>query len=334
MLALSLADLEREADGLDALVSRTADIDTFCSSTAWALPAHRALMPPRDIFCRRGEHGWVVLAHRRHEAGWCSLEPLEAGWLLGCPFAFDGDPRALARDFVADCARSAPLDVLCLSGIVVGSRLLRDVVAALDVRYHLDIEGVPRTRRYRADLRGGVDGFLSRRSPGFRAKLRQAERKAARLGVRFEPVLVRDEGEASALHARAIALEARSWKGLEGDGLAVPAMAEFYRQMLPVLARRGAVRAQVGRHEGRDVAIILGGVIDTPDGLTYRGLHFSFDDGYRGWSLGNLAQLAQIAALSAEGVVLYDLGSEVDYKRRWGEITVETTTIVALPFGT
>ncbi len=26
-----------------------------------------------------------------------------------------------------------------------------------------------------------------------------------------------------------------------------------------------------------------------------------------------------------------DLGSEVGYKRRWGEITFETTTIVAIP---
>ena len=47
--------------------------------------------------------------------------------------------------------------------------------------------------------------------------------------------------------------------------------------------------------------------------------------------LGNLAQLQQITALADEGVALYDLGSEVDYKRRWGEDCLETLTIVAIP---
>ena len=133
------------------------------------------------------------------------------------------------------------------------------------------------------------------------------------------------------LYERVLAVEETSWKGREGNGLAVPEMAEFYRRMLPRLAREGAVRAHVARHEGRDVAVILGAVVDTPEGETYRGLQFSFDERYRSYSLGNLAQLQQITALADEGVALYDLGSEVDYKRRWGEDCLETLTIVAIP---
>ncbi len=101
--------------------------------------------------------------------------------------------------------------------------------------------------------------------------------------------------------------------------------------MLPRLARRGAVRAQVGKRDGEDVAIVVGGVIDTPGGVAYRGLQFSFDDRLRPLGLGNVAQLAQIEALSREGVALYDLGSDVDYKRRWGEGCLTTVTLVAVP---
>lgn len=331
MLPLDLAELERAAGDLDAAVARTPGIDTFCSSSAWGLSAHRALMPPRELVCRRGEHGWVVLARRLHDVGWSALEPLEAGWLLGCPFAFDGDPRDLAREFAAECARSFPRDLLFLSGVAPLSPLFDALVEALEDRYELDTTTIPFTRRFRADLTGGVDGFLSRRTPRFRANLRQAERRAARLGVRFEPLAVTGEREAEALLSRAVALEAKSWKGRGGDGLAVPEMAEFYRLMLPGLARRGALRAQVGVHEGRDVAVIFGANIATPEGLTHRGLQFSFDDDYRACSLGNLAQLAQLTALSAEGVALYDLGSEVEYKQRWGELCLETATIVGVP---
>jgi CelD/BcsL family acetyltransferase involved in cellulose biosynthesis len=97
--------------------------------------------------------------------------------------------------------------------------------------------------------------------------------------------------------------------------------------MLPRLAARGALRLMFARHEGRDVAYILGAVA----GDTYRGLQFSFDDAYRDDSLGNLAQYHQIAALCDEGVTRYDLGSGFPYKRRWAESGMVTMTLWAFP---
>jgi CelD/BcsL family acetyltransferase involved in cellulose biosynthesis len=332
--ALDLDALEREAADLDATLRRTPGIDAFCSSTDWVVPAHRALGPPRDLFCRRGEHGWALFARRIHQSDagyWRSLEPLEASWCLASPLACDGDPRAFARELVEALQRDAPRDVLFVAGLAPASPLSEALGPALAERYYTDLTSVPPTRRYRADLREGVAGFLTRRSSTFRARLRQAERKADGAGIAFEAVRAGDEGGAAALYARLLAVEARSWKGLDRTGLATPEMAGFYRDMLPRVARRGGVRAQVARHDGRDVAIIVGAVTETLDGLSYRGLQFSFDDDYRAFSLGNLAQLAQIRALCGEKVALYDLGSEVDYKRRWGEQCFETATLVAIP---
>jgi hypothetical protein len=331
VLAFDRLALEAASSEFDHAIRRTDDIDHFCSSSAWTFSADRALMPPRPLFARRTDDGWAALARVEHEAGRWSLEPLEAAWCLASPLACTGDAGRFTRDLAAELARHTPDDVLFLAGLVEPSALFRALVAALASQYHLSIDVVPQTRRFRASLRGGVDGFLTRRSPTFRTRLRQASQRATRSGVSFEPVTAHDGEGAAALYARLLALEARSWKGMEGEGLAVPQMRAFYAEMLPRLARTGAIRAHVGTLDGKDVAMIVGGVVATPEGLVYRGLQFSFDDAHRSLSLGNLAQLAQIASLADEGVVLYDLGSEVDYKRRWGELCLETVTLVAVP---
>jgi hypothetical protein len=288
-------------------------------------------MPPRTLFARRGESGWVTLARVDRVGVRPALEPLEAAWCLASPLAFSGDPAALARELAAELMRDEPSAVLFLAGIVETSSLFRALVTALAPAYRLSARVAPPTRRFRASLEGGVDGFLSRRSPSFRAGLRQAVRKASASGVRFEPVRVESEADATVLYARLLAVEARSWKGLAGDGLTLPEMQKFYAEMLPRLARKSAIRAQVGVCDGEDVAMVVGGVVDTAEGPVYRGLQFSFDDAHRSLSLGNLAQLAQITTLTAEGVAIYDLGSEVEYKRRWGEQCFETVTLVAVP---
>ena len=333
MLPVDLPTLEALVPDVDAAVSRASHIDHFCSSSAWVLSANAALTPGRELYCRRGEHGWALLARRRTGEGASFLEALEAVWRLACPLVCDGDPGGLARDLLDDLAAGAPSDVLILSGLVAGSPLFDALIAALGRRYHVASGVVPATRRFLASLDGGVAGFLGRRSSHFRANLRQAARKAAGAGIRFEPVVVTSDAEARRLHARLLAVEAASWKGQGGHGLMVPEMAAFYREMLPRLARErpSRLRAQVASLEGRDVALIVGGVVPTSEGFVYRGLQFSFDDAHRGLSLGNLAQLAQIEELCREGVALYDLGSEVDYKRRWGELCRETVTLVAIP---
>jgi CelD/BcsL family acetyltransferase involved in cellulose biosynthesis len=104
-------------------------------------------------------------------------------------------------------------------------------------------------------------------------------------------------------------------------------MLDFYRLMVPRLHRRGALRLGFAQRDGQDLAYILGGIF----GDTYRGLQFSFAADEEPLSLGNLCQYWQLERLCAENIALYDLGSEVEYKRRWGEIVHETVTLVAWP---
>lgn len=215
----------------------------------------------------------------------------------------------------------ASWNVALITGLRETSRLFRALVPELGRRFALS-RG-PVTRRYAAELEGGVEGFLRRRSSGFRKNLRKAERQSRARGVRFE---IADYDEESSFE-RMLAVERKSWKGRRGVGIDTEPMCGFYREMNERLVERGWRRLVFATLEGEDVAYIFGGVF----GDTYRGLQFSFDDRFGDLSLGNLCQLEEMRRLAAEGIQTYDLGTEVAYKKRWGDRIFSTSSLLVRP---
>jgi CelD/BcsL family acetyltransferase involved in cellulose biosynthesis len=209
-----------------------------------------------------------------------------------------------------------------LTGLHERSALWKTLVPALSRRYELS-RG-PVARRYAVDLTDGVDGFLRNRSSGFRKNLSKAERRARQVELRFE---IADDGAPEETFERLLAIERRSWKGRRGVGIDTDPMCAFYRSMNRRLVERGARRLLFATIEGNDAAYIFGGLF----GKTYRGLQFSFDDRYSEHSLGNLCQLEEIRRLSDDGIESYDLGTEVPYKKRWGDRVFATSCLVVQP---
>jgi CelD/BcsL family acetyltransferase involved in cellulose biosynthesis len=261
-------------------------------------------MPERRFLIRRSEAGYLALAFGEH-----GLEPLEAAWGLACPLV--GAP-AIARE-LGRLGESAPL-ILC--GLPPRTLRMAETARALDPTHDLYLG--PVTRRHRASLDGGADGFLSRRSAKMRANLRRAARRSADRGLRF---VESDDFE------RALAIDEQTWKAHEGAGVASSGMDGFYRQMCRRLAGRGALRGIVARLDDRDVAYLFGGLFAGE----FRGLQFGFAEGLEALSLGNLCQWEMIQRLCVEGVALYDLGTDVEYKQRWGESQLDTVTLIARP---
>lgn len=321
---LGFDDLDAHADAFDALVAETPDVDHFCSSTDWILPARAAFAPNAMPYVMAEDGACVALmripAEPRHEVA----VPLEAGWGLASPFA-GRDPAQIA-EMLGTMVEHAPHppDALFLSGIVRDSPLYEHVILRLTGRYRIGT-GPPSGRRSTSIVEG-LDGFLSRRSPGFRASLRRAERRAAADGF----VLTYDssfEG-AEVTTERVMAVEARSWKGIAGQGVDRGPARRFYEMMIARLVGRGTLRLVFVRRGGEDVAFCLGGLF----GDSYRGLQVSFAEGYERWAPGNLAQLAMIRGLGEEGVHTYHLGMEMPYKARWAEPGLETITLALLPW--
>ena len=313
-------DLAAVADDFDREVTRTAGIDRFCSASAWILAATAALMPPRAPFSFKGEHGYFAAMRGVHPAGFPYVEPVELAWGLASPL-IGADAQAIVGEVVPLLAGRRDWQLAIFAGLTVTGPQRRALDATLPARWERR-RGQP-TIRHVASLEGGVDGFLSRRSRELRKSLRKSQRVARDAGLSFETVRAR-ERDAKALYDRVQAIEARSWKSLEGVGIGSGPMRAFYGAMLPRLCKLDQQRTIFARIGERDVGYILGAVMAGE----YRGLQFSYDAEFARFGIGGLLQLEQVIELCGEGVARYDLGTEMDYKRRWAEDIMETEMLV------
>jgi CelD/BcsL family acetyltransferase involved in cellulose biosynthesis len=313
-------DLAAVADDFDSVVLATPAIDRFCSTTAWILAAAEALMPARAAFSFRGRTGYLAAMRGVHPAGFPYIEPVELAWGLAAPL-IGADPVGLVAEVVALLSARRDWQLAIFAGLAADGPQRRALDTALPARW--ERRRGTATVRHVASLAGGIDGFLARRSRELRKALRRSLRLAAADGLSFESVRV-EACDAAALYARVLAVEARSWKSRDGVGIANGPMQAFYARMLPRLCALGQQRTMFARHADRDVGYILGAVLDGE----YRGLQFSYDDDFSRFGLGGLLQYHQVAALCDEGVLRYDLGTEMDYKRRWAETTLETEMLV------
>lgn len=313
-------DLAEVADAFDREVACTEAIDRFCSSTAWILSAAGALMPPRASFSFRGEHGYFAMMRGVHPAGFPYIEPVELAWGLAAPL-IGRDAHVLVEEVLPVLAARRDWQLAILAGHTADGPQRRALDALLPSRWERR-RGQP-TIRHVASLDGGIDGFLGRRSRELRKSLRKALRAAETEGLTFEAVRA-GAGEGGALYERIQAVETFSWKAREGVGISAGPMHAFYAAMLPRLCALGQQRTIFARHRGRDVGYILGAVM----GGEYRGLQFSYADELSRFGIGALLQYHQVIELCTEGVARYDLGTEMEYKRRWAEDIMETEMLV------
>ena len=313
-------DLAASADDFDHQVAQTPAIDRFCSSSAWILAATAALMPPRAPFSFKGVSGYFAAMRGVHPAGFPYIEPVELAWGLASPL-IGRDAVGLVAEVVPLLAGRRDWQLAIFSGLTVTGPQRRALDATLPVRWERR-RGQP-TIRHVASLDGGIDGFLSRRSRDLRKSLRKSIRAAQDAGMTFESVRA-SEPEANALYDRIQAIEARSWKSREGVGIHAGPMRAFYGSMLPRLCALGQQRTIFARMGEQDVGYILGAVMVGE----YRGLQFSYDADLAAFGVGGLLQYHQVQELCDEGIARYDLGTEMDYKRRWAEDIMETEMLV------
>ncbi|MDX2018666.1 MAG: GNAT family N-acetyltransferase [Deltaproteobacteria bacterium] len=323
-LRLDLSELDQNADAFDEEVAASSEIDQFCSSSFWVLPAAIELMPPRSPAITRGPQGWLAFMRGEHPGSGRYLEPLESSWGLACPL-IGRDTSNLVQWFADVLERTRQdWDLTLLAGVPTGSLLLMNIAHHLGRRFRVLRHA--QSARHLASLVGGQEGFLSRRSSNFRRSLQRSQVQARKAGLTFEHHWPTDVDEALALFARVQAVECTSWKGRDDVGIAAGSFGAFYRNMVPRLTRRQSLHVLFAKQGDKDVAFLLGGLF----GDTFRGLQASFNESYRALGLGNLCQFEMLRRLPAD-VLFYDLGSSgLDYKARWAERTVTSEVLIVL----
>lgn len=313
----SVEDLPSLTSYWDAAVDRTPDVDTFCTSTAWSFSAASSfphaeppvLVGDGDAFCgmRRTlteEGQWLLLG----------LDPI---WGFATPFV--GPPLRAGQMAALRLSVDDDFDLAVFAGQREDSHLTAGLAHALADDHSL-YRG-PTEQRLQVDLAQGFDAWFARRSPRFRQRLRRIERDAADRGVEIVDISAAPPDQ---LFDRLVAIEATTWKGDEATGLASSDLADFYRQMTVRLAVRDHVRALVAQLDGADVGFLLGGV----RGETFRGLQLGYSTVVAELGIGHLLQIEQIRRADAEGIGVYDLGMDMEYKRRWADRVDETFAVI------
>jgi hypothetical protein len=321
---LSFDELDRKSLEFDRRVAATPYTDIPCTSTDWIIPAQQAFAPAAEARVLETDDGWVALMSMPLDRITSAVVPLEAVWMFASPFVGAEPGRLVEQLHEAREKLVLPRDLLVLSGVPLAGPIIPAILEKFGPGHR--IERGPIVERRVGSMAGGLDGYLSRRTAKFRANTLRARRIAQARGVTVE-YHSEPAPDVAALFARIVAVEERCWKGLEGTGMNAEPSLGFYRRMAERLGARGALRILFLRHEERDVAYVFGGLFDSPGGVIYRGQQASFDDEWEKVSLGSVAHLEMIASLADEGVAAYDLGSDLPYKRRWGEPSLVTTAL-------
>ncbi|HEX6810726.1 MAG TPA: GNAT family N-acetyltransferase [Planctomycetota bacterium] len=314
MRRCSAAELDEPGSAWNRAAARTVQADPFCCGTQWQLSFHEVFCPSRPLHLCEGAGSVIAFSEELDPRLGPVLEPVEAGWLFGCPLLGPNAVHLLDLFLRKELAAERKLPCVLVSGVLPGGQLARSLVQVCRTRFEVGVaEGA---RLCSASLEGGLDGFLSRRSGRLRRNLKSAARKASQSGVHYERCAPASAGEADAVYARMVAVEQKSWKGLGRCGMAEMPSKEFYARMLRRLAVSRDGRVMFARCGEQDVGFIFGGLA----GGVYRGQQFSYAEDWSGLGIGNLLQVEKVRWLAEEGVVRYDMGPAMEYKRHWTEV--------------
>ncbi len=306
----------------ERIALRTSQVDPFCSSPAWQLAFHDSEGSNGYLLVEGQEDSMVAFA-LKHIAGGnlpvgIYLAPLESAWCFGCPILGPNGVHLLAQalDF-AQTLLKQPVNAL-VSGIRPEGRLAKALTKQFDNGKYRILQHNTGCQAC-ASLRGGLDGFLSRRSGNFRCKLKKSMKVAADTGIYFERVAPQTPELARQVYDRILLIEQQSWKGLGHCGMNEPGAREFYACLTMRLAALKRVRVIFAKHENKDIGFIFGGMA----GRIYRGQQFSYVDTWRKYSIGNLLQREKLQWLCEDGAVRYDMGpidnEAMRYKHLWTE---------------
>lgn len=313
----TLAELEPFWKELEALADVTPGADPWCSAPDWLFPVRAAFAPDAEPILLGDPLTGMALLAKYSAPDSVTIAGLEPLWGFAS-VAIGANHVDVLVQALSVLHEDESWHNAILPGFPTDEEFQRKLAARLAPHGQISVsEGITRQL---ADLREGPRPWWARRSGKFRNQLRKATEAAAEEGIQYKTIT-----EARGLFDRLLAIEERSWKGQAEDGITSPTMSHFYRSMIDRLGQRGRLQATIATKEDADVGFIVGGVRNG----RYRGLQLSYTEEVQHLSLGHVLQLYEVQRLPAEmGVHTYDLGMDMDYKKRWADYATSSSTLV------
>lgn len=316
-----------EIDGADPLWNKlgchTGQRDPFSCLPSWQLAFNETRDPRSRILIRRSTDSLIAFSQRSvspnvRRASDFYLKSIEHGWCFGSN-VLGAHGAELLHDTMIELERLywRRFPPIMISGIAPNGATYRALKKyfSKDFTFHRFQAGT----QCGASLKGGLDGYYSRRSANHRRKTLKQIRRAREAGVVFERHNPRTEVEADDIYSRMLDVERISWKGIDECGMDEPVSRAFYDALLKRLTQTGDARIIMAVNDGRDIGFIFGSMAEK----IYRGQQFSFDESWGHASIGNVLQAEQIRWLCEEGAVRYDMGPRfgrgMEYKKHWTE---------------
>ena len=324
MRCLDFFDFDNRRQFFDELVRTTPEGDHFCSSSDWIIPAREAFAEDADACILEDAAGMIALMAVPIEGWGRTLVPLESSWGFALPFA-GAEPTLLVERlyyYLTQSSDAPKWESLLIPGLEPEGRTLGALVRWFAPEHRIGLG--PTMLRHRAQIDGGFEGWRNNRTPKFLRNMRLALRRAESAGVDRTYIVPSTVDDFEQAFERALNIELRGWKGASETGFGTPPMQFFYRRVCERLLDTKSLRFVFVRAEGIDIGFAFGAVRDN----LFRGFQLGYADSHRHLSPGNLAQLSLIEELANEGVAIYDLGMDMEYKRGWADTTFQTVSIL------
>ncbi|MEM1009499.1 MAG: GNAT family N-acetyltransferase [Myxococcota bacterium] len=305
-------------------VLKTQDISKVCSAYHWQHAAYYFLDPSRQLFVVNRDGYWFVSCVGPIQRFKYVLQPLEMRWAFGCPLV--GEDPYQAALFVEEVLRQHSMwDMAIFTGLPEFGELEQQLSKTLGKFYTCELfEG---SHCDQARIEQGLDMWLSRRSRSFRANLRRSARRAQEQDIRFVPPEPEECGET--LFQRIMRIETQSWKSQSKQSIyQSPMYHNFYRELCVQMSLDQSLHVLFAKQHDRDIGYVYGGVL----GPIYRGFQLTYDEEFAPLGIGNLLQWEMLQRLADEYMELYDLGMEMDYKKKWADQLQRFRTLLVFPF--
>lgn len=184
MRKVTLEEFEHSADSYNRSVLETSGIVHYCSCSDWVLVARSHIHQGgvTEIYVEDGH--WLVFVHSPLFGLVWALHPVESTWCLACPL-LGPEPRHTTK-MLAQLLSSQERfgEFVLVGGIPMGSPL--HGFLKKEVGRFRKVMSFPGTNCIQADLTGGLEQYLIRRSQRFRAQERRRTERLSSCGVEFE----------------------------------------------------------------------------------------------------------------------------------------------------